>query len=345
MNVTKLEVDLKKINHNIKEIKKYTKKEVIPVIKANGYGTGICNVKEFINKYKIVAVANTYEGITLRNNKYKGDILILNQPSIDDINNIIKYDLVVGISSIEFIKKIKNKIRVHLEIETGMNRTGIRFNDLDVFINDKHLIIEGMYSHLSCADFDIDYTKKQYSLFKEAYNYLKDKVNLKYIHLEASSGIINLNDDISNYTRPGIIMYGYYKTNKIKLLESLRLKTKITFIKEVEKNTSLGYSHGYITNKKTRVATIPIGYADGLSRSLSNKGYVVINNHKCKILGNICMDSTLIDITNVKCNINDDVYIFDNKIIKLDDLAKELNTISYEFISTINSRVEREYIK
>lgn len=344
MNVTKLEVDLNKINHNIEEIKKYTKKDVIPVIKANGYGTYINLFNPFINKYKIVAVANTYEGVTLRNNNYKGDILILNQPSIEDINNIIKYDLVVGISSVEFLKRLNKKIRVHLEIETGMNRTGILFKDLDLFLNNKYLIIEGMYSHLSSADFDKRYTNNQYKLFKEAVNYIKERINLKYIHLEASSGIINLYDDISNYIRPGIIMYGYYNTKKIKLLPALRLKTKITFIKEVDKNTSIGYSQKYITKKKMKVATIPIGYADGLSRSLSNKGYVVIKNHKCKILGNICMDSCMIDVTNIKCNINDDVYIFDNKIIKLDDLARELNTISYEIISTINSRVERTYI-
>ncbi len=344
MNVTKLEVNLNKINHNIEEIKNYTKKDVIPVIKANGYGTYINFRKDFINKYKIVAVSNTYEGVELRNNNYKGDILILNQPSIDDINNIIQYDLVVGISSIEFLKVLKKKIRVHLEIETGMNRTGIRFNDLDLFLNNKYLIIEGVYSHLSSADSDKDYTNNQYNEFIKAVNYIKEKVNIKYIHLEASSGIVELKDNISNYTRPGIIMYGYYKTNKMNLLPALRLKTRITFIKEVEKNTSIGYSRGYITKKKTRIATIPIGYADGLNRLLSNKGYVVINNHKCRILGNICMDSCMVDITNVDCKINDLVYIFDNEIIKLDDLAKELNTISYEIISTINSRVEREYI-
>ena len=345
MNVTKLEVDLKKINHNIEEIKKYTKKDVIPVIKANGYGTYINYVKDFINKFKIVAVANTYEGIELRKNNYKGDILILNQPSIDDLDNITKYNLVVGISSIEFLKALNKKIRVHLEIETGMNRTGIKFDDLDLFINNKYLIIEGMYSHLSSADSDKEYTNKQYELFMKAYNYLKDKVNLSYIHLEASSGIVELKDDISNYTRPGIIMYGYYQTNKMNLLEALRLKTKITFIKEVSENTSIGYSRKFITDKKMKVATIPIGYADGFNRLFSNKGFVIINKHKCKILGNICMDSSMIDVTNVDCKVNDDVFIFDNEIIKLDDLANSLNTISYEIISTINVRVEREYLR
>ena len=140
-------------------------------------------------------------------------------------------------------------------------------------------------------------------------------------------------------------MYGYYQTNKMDLTPALKLKTKITFIKEVEKNTSIGYSRSYITKKKMKIATIPIGYADGLNRLLSNKGYVIINKHKCSILGNICMDSCMVDITNVKCNINEDVYIFDNDMIKLDDLAKELNTISYEIISTLNSRIERVYLK
>ena len=196
MNVTKLEVDLKKINHNIEEIKKYTKKDVIPVIKANGYGTYINYQKEFINKFKIVAVANTYEGIELRKNNYKGDILILNQPSIDDLDNIIKYNLVVGISSIEFLKALNKKIRVHLEIETGMNRTGIKFDDLDLFINNKYLIIEGMYSHLSSADCDKEYTNKQYELFMKAY---EDYLNLseeKYNELD------DLSDFITSSTVP-----------------------------------------------------------------------------------------------------------------------------------------------
>ena len=225
-----------------------------------------------------------------------------------------------------------------------MNRTGINYDDLAIFARNKNLIIEGMYSHLSCADSDHEYTMEQYKKFKVAYNYLKNYVNLKYIHLEASSGIINLNDKISNYTRPGIIMYGYVKTRKTKLLPALRLKSKITFIKDVYYNESIGYSHGFITDKKMTIATIPIGYADGLSRSLSNKGFVVINNSKCKILGNVCMDSIMVDVTNIKCSLNDTVYIFDNKLITLDELASSINTISYEIISTINTRVERVYI-
>lgn len=357
MRPTVLEVDLKKIEANINNIKQYVgNKKIMPIIKANGYGTYINKNIDFLNKFDIVAVAIVDEAIELRNIGYKKEIFVLNPPYIEEIEEIIKYDITVCLCEKTFLKNLSNindKIKVHLEIETGMNRTGINLSDLNEFINlikeNKNIIVEGIFTHLSSADYDIKYTKKQLEKFNKSVNIIKKEFNsIKYIHAEASNGLLNYNDNITNLVRPGIIMYGYeasrYTNEKIHIEPICKLKTKIVFIKKVSKGESISYSRKFISEKNMRIATIPIGYADGLNRLLSNKGEVVINNKKCKILGNICMDSCMVDITDLEnVEIGTDVYIWDNNLIKVEDVAKICNTINYEILSNISYRVIRKF--
>ena len=358
MRPTIMEVDIQKFNMNIDKIQKYVgNKTLMPVIKANAYGTYINKNIEVINKFDIVAVAIVDEAIELRKLGYKKEIFILNQPYIEEIETIIKYDITIGISDnlfLEEILKVNEKIKVHLEIETGMNRTGIKIEDLKDFIdkikNNQNIIVEGCYTHLSSADYDKNYTNKQLEIFRKAVEIIKDNFDtIKYIHSSASNGIINYNDNISNMVRPGIIMYGYESfenaKEKIDVEPICKLKAKITFIKEVGQDASISYSRKFITKKNMKIATIPIGYADGLRRQLSNKGTVVVNNQKTQILGNICMDSCMIDVTDIeKVEVGTDVYIWDNNIRTLEDIAKECNTINYEILSTISYRVPRIFI-
>lgn len=358
MRPTVMEVNIDKFNTNIEKIKKYVgNKTLMPIIKANAYGTYINENIDIINKFDIVAVAIVDEAIELRKHGYKNEIFILNQPYFEEIENIIKYNITIGISDnlfLEKILKIKENIKVHLEIETGMNRTGIEIENLKNFIDKikqkQNIIVEGCYTHLSSADYDKDYTNMQLKIFRESVKIITDNFDtIKYIHSSASNGLINYSDDISNMVRPGIIMYGYesFKNAKEKIdVEPIcKLKTKITFIKEVSKNTSISYSRKFITENNMKIATIPIGYADGLRRQLSNKGTVVINNQKAPILGNICMDSCMIDVTNIEnVEVGTDVYIWDNNIQTLEDIANECNTINYEILSTISYRVPRVFI-
>ena len=347
-----LEVDLNNIKYNLELISKLTNKEIMPIIKANGYGTYINKNIDFLNRYNIVAVAEVSEALELRNIGYKKDIFVLNQPYIEDINNIIDNNIIVGISSKEFIKEILNtNMRCHLEIETGMNRTGIKIEELDSIcklISNTKLNIEGIYTHFSSADTDMEYTEKQFDLFKEALNIGNKYFKFKYIHTSASNGIINLKEDITNLVRVGIIMYGYPSSkdtyNKIDIKPSTKLITKINYIKEIEPNTSISYGKTFTSTKKMTIATIGIGYGDGIRRSLSNKGYVVINNHKCPIVGTICMDSFMVDITDINAKVGDQVYIWDNNLIKLEDIAEICNTINYEILCNIGNRVERKYV-
>ena len=355
MRSTIMEVSKKTFIDNINKIKEYVgDKEIMPVIKANAYGTYLNKELDILNMFNIVAVALVQEAIELRELGYKKEIFVLNQPSINEIKDIIKYKLTIGLSSKEFLDEvIDKKIKVHLEIETGMNRTGIKIKDLDKIIKKikkSKLIVEGVYTHLSSADYDKKYTLSQLNTFCIAVDIIKDNYKIKYIHSLASNGILNYLDDITNLVRPGIIMYGYDSfngsNNIIDFKPVCKLKTEITYIKDVDEGEAISYGQKFVADRKMKVATIPIGYADGLRRELFNKGEVVINKKKAKIIGTICMDSCMIDVTSIKnVKVGDTVYIWDNDVIKLDDIAEKCNTINYEILSTISSRVPRVFEK
>ena len=356
---TVLEVNLDNFKYNIEQIRKFLKPEtvVMPVIKAEGYGTYINTRLDIINEFDIVAVAIVDEGAELRNLGYKKDIFVLNQPYVSEIKKIEENNLVVGICSKEFLEEVKKKkikLRVHIEIETGMERTGVELNNLDSFIEEikknPNIKVEGVYTHLSSADEDFEYTNKQLEKFEKAVEKIKENFDVKYVHSLASNGIINFNKYQHNLVRPGIIMYGYESGNgvkeKIDLKPVATLKSKITFLKEVEKGVSISYGRRFVTKRKSKIATVPIGYADGLKRILSNASEVVINNKKVPIIGSICMDSFMVDVTELEdVKIGDEVYIWDNKNITLEDVAKKCDTINYEILSTIGKRVPRKFIK
>lgn len=350
MRATVMEVSIDNLKYNIESIRKYTGNvQMMPIIKANGYGTYINKRLDIVNLFDIVGVAIVDEAISLRKLGYEKEIFVLNQPSIDEIDDIIKYNITVGVCSIPFMEEVKKKgkVKIHLEIDSGMGRTGIREFELDNFmqnIND-NIIVEGIYTHLSSADTDFEYTNKQLDIFKRCVTKVKEKYHLKYIHADASNGIMNFKKDYYNLVRPGIILYGYGASNdtldKIDLKPICKLKSKVTYLKEVDKNTSISYSRKYITKNKTKIATIPIGYADGLSRLLTNKGYVVINHKKYPIVGSVCMDNIMVDVGNDDISIGDDVYIWDNDLIKVEDIANIMHTINYEVMSIISDRVPR----
>lgn len=359
MRASVMEIDLSSFKHNIQEIQKHVGKDIklIPVIKANAYGTYINKQIDYINKFDIVAVAISEEGANLRKLGYNKDIFILNQPDILDLECIIENNLTIGISSIEFLEELINrkyKIKVHLEIETGMGRTGINLENLDKYFlkvkECKNIEVEGIYTHFCVADVDKDYTNSQINKFEIAINKAKEYFeNLKYIHSSASNGIINFENAKFNAVRPGIIMYGYEPFEnageKINLKPVAKLKSRINFIKNIKSGESVSYGRKFIADTDRKVATVPLGYADGINRILSEKGEVVVNGHKAKIIGTICMDSFMIDITDLpNVIVGDEVYIWDNKIITLEEVAKKANTINYEILSTISDRVPRKFV-
>lgn len=355
---TFMEVNLDNFEYNIKQIKNIIgdKVKIMPVIKANGYGTYINARLDIINNFDIVAVANVDEAVFIRNLGYDKEIFVLNQPYESEIDKIVKNNIFVGVSSYEFVKKLgeyKENITVHVEIGTGMGRTGVHPYKIEKFLKSlpKNVKVEGIYTHFSSADVDDEYTKEQLNSFKNAIKTAKEILGeIKYIHTAASNAILNYPETHFNLVRPGIIIYGYEAEentlDKIDLKPITKLKSKITFLKEVEKGTSIGYGRSYITTKHTIVATIPLGYADGFRRDFSNGWKVLINGKKVPIIGKICMDSFMVDVTDIQnVKLGDEVIIWDNENIKLEELAKKCRTINYEILCTIGTRVPRKFVR
>lgn len=361
MRPTVLEIYPDNFKHNFNQIQNYVGENVtvMPVIKADAYGTYLNRRLEFIQDFGIVAVAIPDEGAYLRDLGFENEIFILNQPSIYEIDTIIENHLTVGVADFDFVSKLnsaakvaKKIVKIHLEIETGMNRTGFFISELKNYIDDilkmSNVYVDGVYSHLSSADVDEKYTEAQYWRFKEASDFILSKTSLKYIHLSASNGILNFNKFGFNTVRPGIILYGFKSFDncydKLDLKPVACLKSKINFIKDLPAGEKIGYSGSYVLDTPKKIATVPIGYADGFDRSLSNCGSVVVNDTLVPIVGKVCMDSFMIDISNVEAKLYDDVYIWDNKLLSLEDISNAANTINYEFISRISKRVPRVFL-
>ena len=359
-----LEVNLKSIEENIKKIKNEVGKEVTvaPVIKADAYGLGATKLKSLLENQniKIVVVATIDEAIKLRKSDFNMEILLLNELLPSEASKIVKYNLTVGLSDYKVAEKLneeankKNKkVNIHFEVDTGMGRVGIKpENALDFMYKIsklENLNIQGIYTHFSSADSSKEYTQMQIDLFNKTIDNLKKNgYEFKYIHSSASSGILNFKNAYFNMVRPGIIIYGYMPDksikNTLKLETSTKLISHIVFIKEVPKGTAISYGRTYITKEKRKIATIPLGYADGIKRLLSNKGRVYINGKYAPIVGNVCMDNFMVDITGIDANVGDEVFIWDNTNITIEEIADICNTINYEILCSISKRVKREYI-
>ena len=370
MNDNILEVNLDNISYNIQSIQEKIGKDKIqiPVIKADAYGLGAVALKPILekNNIKIVAVATIGEAIELRNNNFNMQILVLNEILENNIQNVIKYDLTVGISNINIAKDLNKEAeknnyiaKVHIKVDTGMGRTGLSDDqvvDFAKILKDlKNIEINGIYTHLSSANSpdeeSKEYTREQIEAFAQQVDNL-NKMGIKpdYVHVLASAGIILYNDDRFNSVRPGIILYGYNPeeindTETLRLKPALTLKSKIGFIKEVPEGKAISYYRTYVTDKKTKIATVGMGYADGMKRDLSNNFKVLVDGKYAPIIGKICMDNFMIDITDIpEVKIGDDVIIWDNKNITLEDITKSCKTIKCDILCGISKRVERKYI-
>lgn len=362
-----IEVDLNNIENNINEIRKIIHKntKIMAVVKANAYGHGEVEVSKKLNKIGILdfAVATLDEGIILRKAGIKGSILILGYTDIQNIKMVQKYDLIQTIVDFEYAKEVEKlnldkKLNVHIKINTGMNRLGESYKNIDNLIkiyNMKNLNILGTFTHLCVSDSlfedNIKFTKKQIDNFFKAIDTLKlNNINVKKIHIQASYGIINYNDLECDYVRPGIIMYGVYSTLqdkksckiKLNLKPALKLKSKIVSIRNIQKGESVGYGRAFIAKKDMKIATVSIGYADGYPRSLSSKDvYVLVNDKFAKIIGRICMDQMIVDVSNItNIEVGDIVTLLDDiEEISAENISNLSGSISNELLSRLGSRL------
>ncbi len=346
---TTLHINTDAIIHNLKAVKYRSDKEVIAVIKANGYGIGAIAMANILipNNIAMIAVSSMDEAMYLRKNGIKKEILVLGYTDSKFIKDAITNNVTLTVPSLDWVKEISSldpiNLRVHLKADTNMHRLGIR-NSEDwmtalILLKKLQVKVEGAYTHYSSSDEENQIiTKKQYLNFKELIDNSNHK--FKWIHTCNSDAAINYKEDtISNAVRSGIALIGYAKFNE-DLLPSLALYTKITNLNYLKEGDTVSYSCTYTAQENEIIATIPIGYADGFVRANQGRS-VFLNKEKVEIVGRICMDQCMIK-ANSKTKVNDIVEIFGPNI-KLTEMASELNTIVYEIITLLSNRVTRLY--
>ena len=361
---TILEIDLGALTHNFNYLKSKSqpKTKFLAVVKAFAYGSDSVEIAKHLQTLKVdyFAVAYAKEGIALRDAGIITPILVLHPQPIN-FKTIIERCLEPNIYSAktlnEFIKVAEEQSQtnypIHIKFNTGLNRLGFWENDVDYIVSKlkatKSIITKSLFSHLAASE-DINemaFTNRQIENFKQIAKEFEDKIDYKpWLHLCNTSGIINYPEAHLDMVRCGIGLYGF--GNSAKEDENLKpvasLKSVISQIHKIEKNETVGYNRKYKSKGFEKTATIPIGHADGINRIYGNEnGFVIINGRKAPIIGNVCMDMIMANITNIDCNEGDEVIIFGSKY-KASVLAESAQTISYEIITSVSQRVKRIFL-
>ncbi len=367
------EVDLDAIAHNMREIRKITNPnaQIMAVVKADAYGHGFMETAKTLleNGADRLAVAVLQEGKQLRSRGVDVPILILGASSADDAEDLINFDITPNVFDYDFAKALsyeaekKEKVtKIHIKLDTGMSRIGFVVGDddnsevIDEIIKVSklpYIEIEGIFSHFSTSDeYDRSYTQLQFSRFMSIVKGLEDRgLHIPIKHICNSAGIMMYPEMHLDMVRPGVILYGMYPSDevdksKLDLRPAMTLKSRITLVKSVGKGRGVSYGKEYITDDITKIATVPIGYADGYLRKIAKNGVMLVNGVKAPIIGRICMDQCMIDVTNVhNINSGDEAIIFGSEGITIDDVAKWLDTINYEVACVIGKRIPRIYTK
>lgn len=357
------EIRLDYLIDNYKKIKKCVGEEVdlMPIIKADAYGHGAVQCAKVLveNGTKRFAVARIDEGIQLRRAGIKCPILILGYISNDEIKKLLEWDLTPTVYHIDFARELSRQatksIKVHIKIDTGMGRLGFRGIEESVQSIEKiytmdNLIVEGIYSHFATSDEeDKSYSLSQMKSFEEVLKLLKKRgINIPIKHLSNSAAIMDLPMSYYNIVRPGIILYGMYPSqevnHKIISLKPVKsFKTRIANLKKIHSGDSVSYGRKYIAEEDRLIATLPVGYADGYSRLLSNLGEVLIRGQKAKIVGRICMDQCMVDVSHIpQVQVNDEVLLYGSELA-IEEVAEKMGTINYEVSCMISPRVPKLY--
>ena len=370
-----VEVDLKAIAHNIRELRRIInpKARLMAVVKANAYGHGMIEVarQSLENGAEALGIANIEEGIQLRKAGIDAPVLIFGYTSPVHAKKLIDFDITQTVYSYETSRALSEalsaygkKIKVHIKVDTGMGRLGLLRGIKDNSLSEVESIsrlpmleLEGIYTHFATADeSDRSYAGKQFEIFMGFLNQLRIAgLEIPVTHAANSAAIINMPETHLDMVRAGISIYGLYTSEEvdrsiIKLKPAMGLKAKIIHFKKVPAGFKISYGTTYETEKPTTIATVSIGYADGLNRLLSSKGRMLVcGGQSAPIVGRVCMDMTMLDVGEIpEVVMEQEVVVFGkqgNASISVDEIASTINTINYEVVSTIMERVPRIYLR
>jgi len=368
---TWLEIDVDAIANNVRLLKSRigAKTELMAVVKANAYGHGAVEVSRVAlkNGATRLAVATWEEGAELREAGINVPVLILGVSTQDDLEALIYYDLTAGLGEIEVAEKLSQiarnygkKVKVHINVDTGMSRMGVQvekaFHLVTKITSFPDIILEGIFTHFtSSGEINKTSTYEQFGRFKQVLEKLKkQKINIPLTHVADSATLLDCPSLHLDMVRPGIAIYGSYPSenvkNRLPLQQISTLKTKIISLRKIPPGARVSYGGTFEAKRSTLVATLPIGYADGLPRVLSNRGQVLVKGKRVPIIGRICMDHCMIDVTDIpEVQVGDEAVLWgkqENEFISLNEVAKKIGTIVYEVVTMVDKkRVPRLFIK
>lgn len=371
------EISLDNARENYKLIKsRIGETKLCCVVKADGYGHGAVALASLYESLgaDYLAVSNIDEAKELRDNDIKLPILILGYTPVENTRELFELDITQTVYSLEYAKALSGmcdkydlQIKIHIKLDTGMSRIGFMCQEFPRDNNSikeikrvcslKGLIPEGIFTHFCVSDSAQDgreFTEKQFYNFEYTVNSLKENnIGFEIVHCSNSGATLDYPETYCNMVRAGIILYGLQPSDvcgaDAGLKPVMSMKTVIAHIKTIDKGASVSYGRTFISDKELKVATVPVGYADGFIRAYSKDGYMIVGGKKAPIIGRICMDQTMIDITGIDdVKIGDEVLVFgsgENGERTADDLAKCADTINYEVVCTISKRVPRFFVK
>jgi len=366
-------IDLDAIEYNMERMKKNlgSSTKIMAVIKADGYGHGAVQIAEMMEGIEYIwgfAVATLDEAIVLRSEGIRKPILVLGCVFPDQYMAMLKNDIRMNVYTEEMAESISQMAAsegmtayMHIKLDTGMSRLGFDINEDAVetiarISELRNVTLEGIFTHFAKADeSDKTFTQKQIQDFLWMRDRLKEKnVVFEYEHCANSAAIINVPEAHFDLVRAGISTYGLYPSEEVekinvKLKPALSLKSHIAFVKEINEGTPISYGGTYVSDRKMRIATIPVGYADGYPRNLSNVGYVLIRGKKAPILGRVCMDQFMVDVSHIEgACFGDRVTLIGrdgNETITIEDLADLSGRFNYEFICDLGKRIPRVFVR
>lgn len=367
------EIDLDAVAYNMEQMKKRIgdNARLIGVIKTDGYGHGAVPIAEMFEEMDYVwgyAVACIGEAVVLRKNGIKKPILILGCVFPDEYETMIEYDIRAAVYTEQMAEamsetavRMGKKAYFHIKVDTGMGRIGFQVNEESADVIERisrlpNVCIEGMFTHFAKADEkDKTYTLQQHEKFMWMKAEMeKRNISISYFDCDNSAGIIDFPDMKHDLARAGISTYGMYPSDEVDksavdLKPALRLTSHVSFVKEVEPGTSISYGGTFVAPEKMKVATIPVGYGDGYPRSLSNKGSVLIHGKRAKILGRVCMDQFMADVTGIpETEFMDEVTLIGkdgSDEITVEELSDLSGRFNYEFVCCLGRRIPRVYRK
>ena len=367
------EISLPKLRNNVEIIRSLNSEgtEIMAVVKADAYGHGDEHIVRCLAEQcgiRYFAVSNLDEAIAVRGFAPKAEILILGYTPPEYAHEIAMYDIIQGVVSTEYalelVKNSNEPIRCHIKIDTGMGRIGLKHDtpehcadEIEAMMKINRLSVEGIYTHFAVADSDspdnIAYTDRQEKFITGTYDVLVSRgIKLRHLHFMNSAATCYRNSPRSTLSRAGIILYGLHPDVSLDIPQGLEplmeLKAVISHVKTVKKGDCISYGRTFVADREMRIATVTIGYADGYSRLLSSKGEILVHGRRCKIVGRVCMDQLMMDVSDVPEAKSGDIVTLigtdGNDRITADDLAQIYGTIGYEVVCGISKRVPRIYI-